>query len=265
MSDSASNITIHSEQTFDKFEVVCVTPKDILDGVRTFSPGSGFYCHSLDGDWTSSDEYLAWAKKGLDEGGQKGRSDTVTYAKRAVCRTIDSILLRHHMRVLLQKSYPERMDALVQIGLSVPDIVHDLVIDPRNQIEHEYRLPTVDQARHAIELAELFLTSIEQEIALYPPVLLWPGLNYQSTSSENKGHRFEITRFGSHPLLFVDLFQNPHCVKIVDPGYQEIRWTSLTDFTVSESIALGKFVHAKQSGMGCDCKFFELFKETLGI
>ncbi len=242
-----------------------VSPSDILGGIKTFAKGPGFYCSSLDEKWTLPEDYIAWAKQGLKQGGDKGLSDAVTYAKRSVCRTIDSLLRRHFMTVFLGRQYPDRIDALVKVGLTVPEIIHDLVIDPRNQIEHDYRIPTLKEAKHAVELAELLLRSLEHDIGVYPPVLVWPELQSLQSYSPAQGHYFEITGFGSHPILFVDLFQDEQSVKIIDIESNEIQSASLSRFQSADSIELAKLLRTQYSHGGYPREFFDLFKATLGL
>src|SRR5690349_21903094 len=110
---------------------------DLLDAARTIPVGEICTCNWLE-DWIPAADFLAWAQQGLAGGGAHGLSDAITYAKRAVASRIDALALFNHLRPILRSSYPRRMEALQEIGIDVPEVVHDLVIDPRNDLEHDY-------------------------------------------------------------------------------------------------------------------------------
>src|ERR1700722_13259932 len=89
--------------------------------------------------WVAAETYLDWAQAGLLEGNANGFDTALTYAKRAACRRIDGFLAYNHLSKFDRKSYPEKCDILRKVGINIPSIVHDLVIDPRNESEHRYQ------------------------------------------------------------------------------------------------------------------------------
>src|SRR5206468_2529924 len=68
-----------------------------------------------------------------------------------------------HVFASRNQSYPVRIEALTQIGIRIPSIVRDLVIEPRNILEHTYELPSKRQAQHALDVADLMLRATDSE------------------------------------------------------------------------------------------------------
>ena len=66
---------------------------------------------------------------------------TVAYAKRAVCCVIDTLILIHHLEYAKKCNYPVKIDGLTSIGIDVDNIIQELIIDPRNEMEHKYKVP----------------------------------------------------------------------------------------------------------------------------
>ena len=82
---------------------------------------------------------------------QMGYDLAVCYAKRAVCRLIDSLIHHNHLRKWMRSNYPPKIAMLKQVGIEVKSVVRELIIDSRNDIEHSYSTPTESQARHAVD------------------------------------------------------------------------------------------------------------------
>jgi hypothetical protein len=218
-----------------------VKPADILSAAATLSVGTVHTCNWVQSTWVSPAAYLEWAKKGLMSNDHYGMSNAITYAKRATCRVIDGLMLSNHLRPFLRKSYPAKADALREIRISVPEIVHELVIDPRNVLEHQYAVPERTQAEHAVQLAELFLRATQDECARAPIVALaWNVLGSYHTSlgKEPVVEGTAFRGFSKGPMLFVDVFADPAEAKIVYPGDAEVRYSRLQDFTEKEAVEL---------------------------
>ncbi len=113
--------------------------------------------------WAPAQRFLEWARRGLSENDDYGFSNAIGYAKKSVARRIDGILRTYHLQALSRVNYPLKIKALNELGVSVPQIVSELVIDPRNELEHKYSMPTHRAAGRAIEIAELFLSATDAE------------------------------------------------------------------------------------------------------
>ena len=263
---TSSRIDIVTHFTAENFARREAFAQDILDGLSAFQQGvTGFFCTTLCDGWVPIATQLDWARRGLTEGDEYGRSNALTYSKRAVCELIDSILIHHQMLVVLSKKYPKRIKALNQIGIDVPEVIHKLIIQPRNEAEHDYRVPSQNDAKDALEIAKLLVTALDKEVNHRPPVLYWPGLCYKSFSSPDSGVRFEITEIGDHPLFFADVFQSEPVAKIVHRNEEEICVCALDSFSFAEAVRLGTWLHSKPCNQGWPDSHFHKLKETLGL
>lgn len=263
---SSHPIEIVTAFTAGSFERHEVTAQDIVDSLRAFKKdGAGLFCTTLCEGWLPIDAQLAWARRGLADGDDYGRSSALIYSKRAVCELIDSILIHHQMLAVLRKKYPERIKALNHIGIKIPDVIHKLIIEPRNKAEHDYRVPSKNEATHALDIAEMLLSALDNEVKHRPPVLYWPGLCYRSSSSPESGMRFEITEIGDHPFFFADVFESEPVAKIVYPKDQEMRVCTLDSFSFETAVGLGTWLHLKHCNQGWPGSDFEELKRVLTV
>jgi hypothetical protein len=109
-----------------------VEPAFILDGARAIhetygSPGIRLVRH-----WTPAETYLGWARAALARGGDDGWDSAAGWAKRAVCRQMDCILVHNHLEILLGRHNGEKAEYLSRLDVPGLPLLRDLVIDPRN-------------------------------------------------------------------------------------------------------------------------------------
>lgn len=227
------------------FKPLKVAPSDILDAARTIQR-VGFNLWDLTPKhWVPATTYLDWARSGLKTGGEQGFTTAVMHAKRAVCRMIDGLVLRNHLTAFQNKNYPKKMDGLFKIGIGVPDVVHKLVIDARNELEHKYTLAGKTDAKDAVDLADLVLRATKEETDASSIITVGGSISYSSECHEEDGANVETVAFRSlseRPMLFVDVFEEPVCVKIVHPQDGEICFAELTQFNDNESIEFARIL-----------------------
>jgi len=215
-----------------------VAPDDVLDAMDTIDCGPIHYA-TLTDKWLPAGTYLSWAQQSLATAGEFGFDAALCYAKRAVCRQIDAFMVNSHLsRFLHSKGYPEKVDALATIGLHSPSIIHDIIIDPRNDIEHEYVFATESQARRAVELARLFLdaTKTESERDALIGFGWCIGSSYSAVDKpDEQWEKIEYSLRSTHsPMLLVEVTdpKNHHAL-VLRPKDGEllacpIRWFSMT-------------------------------------
>ena len=206
-----------------------IVPEDLLDAARTIPLGDIATCDWLS-DWVPATVFLDWARRGLTEADAYGLSNAVTYAKRAAACRIDVLFQYNHLVRFSRLEFPAKITALRQVGLSIPDVVHELVIDPRNAVEHNYQLPDPETARHAVGVAELFVGATDAEYRRSSIVAVaWNVMGSQLLTSKREHVQFR--EFSDRPMLFIDVFEEPHTAKIVDPKNSEIRSANLLSFS----------------------------------
>jgi len=218
-----------------------VKPADIIDATNTLPLGEVHTYSWFDAGWCTSDKYLEWAKAGLLQGDEIGYDSAIAYAKRACARIIDGLIRTYHQQdmVKVNKSYPKKTERLIKLGIKVPDIIRGWIFDPRNELEHDYKLACKDDAKKAVELAQLFVGAMQQETEQPPIVTI--GWNVQGGEGYcvKSGVTLRFDGFAEKPMLFIDVLDDPILVKVIHPRDAEIQYASLEDFQDNECLALG--------------------------
>jgi hypothetical protein len=218
-----------------------VAPDDILDGARVI-PGRGGETgvHLVDG-WTSALTYLEWAKLAIERGGNDGWDSAAGWAKRAVCRQMDYILVHNHLQPFLGKSYKDKAGYLAALKVPGLPVLRDLVIDPRNDIEHVYALATKEQAETACHIAELFLGATEKEAKV--PAILDLGWDFEWAGSITAGpedvkHSVKVMLNKDHPP-FITVVGYPDAPEamILYPQDELVSVCPLRDFRSDQLLA----------------------------
>jgi hypothetical protein len=245
-----------------------IVPDDLLDAARTIPLGDistcDWLCH-----WVSATTFFEWAQRGLQEGDAYGLSNALYYAKRAACCRIDLLLQYNHLAPFFRTNYPAKIDALKQVGVLIPGIVHELVIDPRNESEHNYRNPDMEMARHAVDVAELFIRATEVERSRSSIVAVnWNAMASHALTAEREYVNFR--EFNHKPMLFIDVFAAPATAKIVDPDNGEVRCAELESFTRSQAIELAgllrdNYSQGSLSASGRGPSYYQEVKKQAGF
>jgi hypothetical protein len=219
-----------------------VSSQEILDAMRTLSAGSDWYEIDLISEWTRAETYLSWANDNLARNDQFGWDAAICYAKRAVCRQIDALIHYNHLQKFSGRKYPEKAELLTQIGLPVPGIVQELIIDPRNEIEHAYLPATQDYARRAVEVADLFLRALATESDRKAVISFAKSLNRRHDTSSVQGHEYEVLEFSlTHrhsPWLLIDLLESEPRALVLSPSDETLMVCPLEHFEKPDAIAL---------------------------
>jgi len=225
-----------------------VEPRQIIDSVKTLDISKVITCDWLESDWLTAERLLEWSTAGLNQNDNRGLADAVTYAKRAVCRRLDSFLIYNHLRPFLRKVYPAKIEALRKIGISIPNIVQQLGIEPRNLLEHSYRQPTAEEAQKAVEIAQLFLPATKDEAERFG-IVFCPNCLQLTIQDGRNGKQVTFNGFSStaKAMLFVDAFENVPRARMIFPQDMEILQATLDSFTQDEAIQLAKLLRSHYS------------------
>jgi hypothetical protein len=216
-----------------------VAPADILDAVKTIGGHAQRELNLIPEDWVEADQYLSWAQAGLTNDNPLGWEVGLTYAKRAVCRRIDGLLLNNYFGHQLRHKFPAKIELLKAIGIRVPNLVQDWIIQRRNRVEHDYTLADREHATYAEEIAGLFLQATAQEaarkIALIAGGSVW-NHQYGGSFPDLDTERLNAMGVSAEPIIFFDAYAGPVTVGILYPYEMEYRYTRVTNFQDKEMI-----------------------------
>jgi len=196
-------------------------------------------------------------------------SNALCYAKRAACCRLDMLLRYNHLTPFVRANYPKKIEALERVGISIPGVVHELVIDPRNEMEHNYQNPDNAVARHTVDIAELFVHATEAEHKRASIVAVNWNIMGSHLLTDGRDH-VKFREFNHKPMLFIDVFVDPATAKVVDPGSNEIRFAKLKSFSEEKAIELarllrGNYSHSSLSVSGRGARFYQEMKRQAGF
>lgn len=103
-------------------------------------------------------EFLEFAKTDLKNNDKKGLINSLSNSKRAIDCQVDKILLFFGInpKKWNLRYFPQKVGLLQEIGIITPRIVQK-VIKTRNNLEHEYKCPEIEEVENAIDIATLFI------------------------------------------------------------------------------------------------------------
>jgi hypothetical protein len=226
-----------------------VPPGEILESARHLSGERQRRTEvELISNWVSSSEYLRWSSDCLSRNDDCGRDAAVCYAKRAACRQIDTWMVYNHLSKFAGQNYAQKIQMLGEVGLGIPDIVRELVINPRNDVEHGYTVCTQQQAKQAFELCKLFLTATSDEAQRKSPISIGWRVSFSRKQSVAPGNEYDEIRFWlephQSPMLIIDTVPPKHNVILLYPGDEELQVAPLDKFSRNESIELARLLRS---------------------
>ncbi len=115
---------------------------------------------------TEPEEFLSDAEEDITLGSPKGWRGALTNAKRAIDAQVDKALLCFGFKTS-RKKMPEKLELLKHIGIVSPRIIKK-VVDLRNELEHEFKSPSKDQAEEATDVATLFVAAVDRTLSHFP-------------------------------------------------------------------------------------------------
>jgi hypothetical protein len=114
-------------------------------------------------------EFLAFAATDVVDPSLKGKVEALAQAKRAVSGRVDALLYASGLGQLARDkkwNFPERLKRLEEVGYSTPANLYSLIVDPRNELEHQYAYSRTDlQLRDVLELAGRYISNTDKYLA----------------------------------------------------------------------------------------------------
>jgi hypothetical protein len=219
-----------------------VQPAEIIDGVKTLPIGQVRTYSWFDSDWCAPDKYLQWAQTELLGANDIGYNSAIIYAKLVCARIIDGLIHTYYQMKMVRRPYPAKIERLESFGIVVPAVIRKWIFEPRNNLEHDYKLAWKEDAETAVQLAQLFLGAMRQETERPPIVSVgWNVMGSEGYSVES-GPTVRFNGFAENPMLFIDVLDDPILVKVVHPSDGEIQYARLKDFDDDECLQLGKIL-----------------------
>lgn len=224
--------------------------------------------------WVPARKYLEWARAALERGGEDDWDSACSLAKRSVCRQIDGILAHNHLGSFHGQNYGDKSEYLAELKVPALTLLRDLVIDPRNDIEHAYRLATRDQARRAVEVAELFITATSGEAGTPAIMALGWNVNFSEFKSVVPGKEQHIIKFvltKKHaPMLLISGYPDAPEAMIIHPKEEALRTCPLKEFESHETIKLNARLReclssTSYTSLALDESFIKALKEQLKL
>lgn len=138
-------------------------------------------------------DFIRFAKLDFAAKDKRGLANSLTNAKRAIDCQIDNALLGFgidpyklekaseslvNMLELNQKNLPFKLKVIQSLGLA-PGNLTAKVRNLRNKLEHYYEIPTVFKVEEAIEIAELFILSIESKTKMIDDEFILSSSNFK--------------------------------------------------------------------------------------
>lgn len=238
-----------------------ITPDEALDALQTLPRKTVHGAFGWKPDWITSEEYMQWAKRGMDEDDSYGFSTCIMYANRAVSRRVDYMLHRNHMYPLLKCDNDEKVIALKQIGIEIPPIIGELVTELRNKLEHHYYRASRQDAQHAFDLATLILLRTDEEASGYRTLAINWQFGYTSQIAADGREKVTISSLNQPDdvAFFIDLFEEPWRAKVLDFPNAEIRYADIGKFSKDQSIQLAK--QLRKNGPSCHTDPDSVYRE----
>ena len=143
------------------------------------------------------DEFLSWAKKDIRGGERRSIANALTNAKRAIHSRIDEIITA--LRISYANDWPKsaktdaKLKVLKQLKVPVTSIAKVLT-GRRNDLEHNYLLPSLSQVRADVETAELWLNNSENYLK---PSVAFMGLSVNRLGSSANADTRKETFFAT--------------------------------------------------------------------
>jgi hypothetical protein len=113
--------------------------------------------------------FIDFARQDLLERSDRGNVNALSNAKRAVENRVDTLLYAYGLRAHAQSQrwgYPAKSGRLRQTGLFIPDAIYHMITSPRNDLEHEYKVPHSGvEVANTVDVAQMFLGISDAEIS----------------------------------------------------------------------------------------------------
>lgn len=129
--------------------------------------GGNIISYSVKNLWPS--RYLSYAKKDLAKASERSCVNCVSNAKRALHYQVDALAVAFGWDKIKKKrnDFPSKMEFLGKCGVISPTIIRR-INKMRNRVEHDYYIPSEDEAVEYLEIVELYLLATDKTSSYFP-------------------------------------------------------------------------------------------------
>ena len=106
-------------------------------------------------------QFLEYAEKAIEEGGNAGYINALSNIKRAIDCQLDLLgyILGQFRKAKKENwKFPRKIEFMRSTGLVAPEVLTK-INRKRNELEHEYKCPATEEVKDALDIANLFLAS----------------------------------------------------------------------------------------------------------
>lgn len=147
------------DQNLEAFQ----SPKEIVEFIKN---RTGYFHSSW--EWRgripfeiAPKQFLEYAQKAIEEGGQAGYINALSNIKRAIDCQLDLLVyILGQFRKAKKENwkFPRKIEFMRSTGLVAPEVLTK-INRKRNELEHEYKCPATEEVKDALDIANLFLAS----------------------------------------------------------------------------------------------------------
>lgn len=122
-------------------------------------------------DGTNQTDYLQFAEDDLNDGHtQRHLINAVSNAKRALHMEVETLSTAYGVNESNKKfcSFPQRLAFLSRAGLFAKPRLLAKLNKLRNVVEHEYHVPTLEEAENFVDIVDLFINAMQRHRHRYP-------------------------------------------------------------------------------------------------
>ena len=143
-------------------------------------------------------DFLKFAEDDFLRGDKQGFVNALTNAKRAIDSQIDKVFGSFGLKK--PRNFPQKIVVLNEMGLIAPRIINK-VSTLRNKLEHEYKLPEVEQVEDAVDIANLFVFALDSILYTFPSDFTI-GTFVEGMENKNSDLIYKNRIFISYDLVF---------------------------------------------------------------
>jgi len=148
-------------------------------------------------------EFLSYCRQDLNDDSERGRTNALSNAKRAIECRADEIIKILNLKPLASRhrwGLPYKLQVLKTFGMSAPEVLTSYITSRRNILEHEYVKPkTTEEIKHIADITELFLSASDN-------IVKKGYITSVKFTNEEEFEREQINKWKDRSLSYKDVY-----------------------------------------------------------